>query len=323
MKKRYAALAGFGAAVVGAGVATTLAGRRWAAAHDPTGGEPLRLPEGTEQRVTTPDGTELSVLVAGPADGRTFVLSHCWTGDRRIWGPVAIRLVERGHRVVLYDQRGHGSSTVGRDGLTLTALGDDLAAVVEAVDARNAVLAGHSMGGMAVQAFAIEHPDDLHERVQGIVLVATSSGDLGQGKLGERLASVLLSTTGVEKALGSRRWGPVLVRGSVGRAAALPVLEAVIETFAATPPATRAGFFTAMMAMDFDEALAKVDVPVVVASGTRDSLTPPSHGRRLVEALPDARLQVFRDAGHMLPCEVPDELADLLEAHLRSTDRTS
>jgi non-heme chloroperoxidase len=316
VKKRYAALGAFGAAVVGAGVASAVAGRRWAAAHDPTGGEPLRLPEGVQQTVTTPDGTELSVLVAGPAGGRTFVLSHCWTGDRRIWGPVARRLVERGHRVALYDQRGHGSSTVGRDGLTLTALGDDLAAVIEAVDATDAVVAGHSMGGMATQAFATEHPDLLRERVRGLALVSTSSGDLRQGALAERLASLVLSTTGIDRAFRSRRLAPVLVRGSVGRAAALPVLEAVVETFAATPPATRAGFFTAMMGMDFDEALAKVDVPVVVVSGTRDTLTPPAHSRRMVEALPQARHHVIKGAGHMLPCEAPDELADVLESLL-------
>lgn len=316
MKRRYAALAGLAAATVGAGIASTLAGRRWASAHDPTGGEPLREPDGDERTVTTKDGARLATLVAGPADGRTFVLSHCWTGDRRIWGPVAIRLVERGHRVVLYHQRGHSTSTVGSDGLTLTALGDDLAAVLEAVDARDAVIAGHSMGGMAVQAFATEHPDGLAERVRGIGLVGTSSGDLRQGAFAERLAGLVLAGTGVDRALASKRFGPLLVRGSVGRAATLPALQAVIETFSATPPATRKGFFSAMMAMDFDDALAKVEVPVVVVSGTRDQLTPPAHGRRLVEVLPNARLHVVRDAGHMLPCEVPDELADVLETLL-------
>jgi non-heme chloroperoxidase len=316
VRKRYLAAAGLVGGAVAAGAAATVAGRRWAAAHDPTGGEPLRETEGNEQRVITPDGTELAVLVAGPADGRTFVLSHCWTGDRRIWGPVARRLVDRGHRVVLYHQRGHATSTVGRDGLTLAALGEDLRAVLEAVDARDAVLAGHSMGGMAIQAFATEHPDALHDRVRGIALVATSSGDLRQGKLAEKLASLVLASTGVNRAFASRRLAPILVRGSVGRVASLPVLEAVVETFAATPPATRAGFFAALMAMDFEDALAKVDVPVVVVSGTRDTLTPPSHSRRMVEALPEARLRVIRHAGHMLPCEVPDELTDVLESLL-------
>jgi pimeloyl-ACP methyl ester carboxylesterase len=324
VKKRYLALAGLvgGAAAAGAGAA--LAGRRWAAAHDPTGGEPLVEPPGAEQRVTTPDGTELAVLVAGPepADAAgTFVLSHCWTGDRRIWGPVARRLVDRGHRVVLYHQRGHASSTVGRDGLTLAALGEDLRAVLEATDARGAILAGHSMGGMAIQAFATEHHDVLAERVQGMALVATSSGDLRQGKLAEKVASLVLAGTGVNRAFASRRVAPLLVRGTVGRAAALPVLEAVVETFAATPPATRAGFFAAFLEMDYEAALAKVDVPVVVVCGTRDTLTPLSHSRRMVEALPDARLHVIRDAGHMLPCEAPDEVAGVLDDHLRSTDR--
>ena len=90
---------------------------------------------------------------AGPAAGR------CGR-------PVAHRLLEAGHQVVLYDQRGHGESTVGDDGFTIPRLGADLRAVLEAVDARDAVLAGHSMGGMTIQSLVAHHPDVVDERVR-------------------------------------------------------------------------------------------------------------------------------------------------------------
>ncbi|HEX7443487.1 MAG TPA: alpha/beta fold hydrolase, partial [Acidimicrobiales bacterium] len=101
--------------LIGAGtvLAATAAARRWSGAEDPTGGDPLGLPDGERTTITTPDGAELAVTVAGPDAGPTVVLSHCWTGDQRIWAPVARRLVDQGHRVVLYDQRGHGGSTIG------------------------------------------------------------------------------------------------------------------------------------------------------------------------------------------------------------------
>lgn len=60
--------------------------------------------------------------------------------------PVAHRLLDAGHRVVLYDQRGHGESSLGRAPVTVERLGEDLAAVLKHLDVRDAVLAGHSMG---------------------------------------------------------------------------------------------------------------------------------------------------------------------------------
>src|SRR5436305_11221606 len=102
-------------AAAGATAAATAAAARWARANDPTEGNPLGVPDGEEIIVPTRDGAELSTILIGGRGRRaaTFVLSHCWTGDRRVWGPVAQRLADEGHRVVLYDQRGHGRSTVG------------------------------------------------------------------------------------------------------------------------------------------------------------------------------------------------------------------
>ena len=64
-----------------------------------------------------------------------------------------------GFRAVAFDSRGHGESVVGETGHSIDNLADDVRSVLEALDLRDAVLVGHSMGGMAVQAFAIRHPD--------------------------------------------------------------------------------------------------------------------------------------------------------------------
>ena len=66
--------------------------------------------------------------------------------------------------------------------------------------------------------------------------------------------------------------------------------------------------------MDLSERLPEVDVPAVVVVGTRDQLTPVSHARRLAELLPKARLEVLPDAGHMLPFEHPDKVAELIRS---------
>jgi pimeloyl-ACP methyl ester carboxylesterase len=188
-----------------------------------------------------------------------------------------------------------------------------MAAVLEHLDARDAVVAGHSMGGMAAQAFAIEHPDVLAERVAAVALVSTACSDLGVPGPGGRLAPRVLGSSLVNRFVSHPRLGPFLVRGTMGRKPTLTNLRAMQDTFAATDPSTRAEFYRAMEAMDLSEGLADVDVPVLVVSGTRDQLVAHSNSRRLAEIIDGARFEAVRGAGHMVPLESPEALADLLE----------
>ncbi len=315
-RPRAAALtAAAGVLVAGAG-AFVAAHRRWSTNPDPTGGDPLGLPDVREERVVTGDGTSLWLGVTGPPEATsTIVLSHCWTGDHRIWAPVA-RVLATEHRVVLYDQRGHGRSTIGRTGLTVDALADDLRTVIEHVDARNSLVAGHSMGGMAAQAFAIAHPDVASARVASLVLVATACGQVERSPFMTFVPRWSITNETVARALGGRRAGPVLMRGTVGRRPVLAHLDAVVETFLATPASTRGTLLDAMVAMDLRDGLRDVDLPVVVVSGTRDLLTSPAQSRQIVDLLPAGRLEVIAGAGHMLPFEAPHELTRIIRAAL-------
>jgi pimeloyl-ACP methyl ester carboxylesterase len=244
----------------------------------------------------------------------TFVLIHGWTNDRRVWGVVAQRLVKDGHRVVVWNQRGHGGSTGGDDGYTVDAIGGDVRAVLEQLDLHDVVLVGHSMGGMASMAFLTGHAD-ARDRVAAVALVATAAAGLGMkgGALAERVAAQVIAHPRVERALSSASIGPLLVRNTVGRNAVHSHLEAVRELFVATPPEVRAGFLGAMSKMDLADALAELDVPALVLVGARDKLTPPALSRRLAKALPGARLVVLDDVGHMLPIEAPADVVDQLE----------
>jgi len=297
-------------ALVAAGAAATvLVERKWKAAVDPVLPEHLRLPDGKPLAVHTDDGAVLAATVAG--EGPTVVLAHGYTNGRAVWSPVAHRLVESGHQVVLYDQRGHGESTVGVDGFTINRLGSDLKAVLEAADAHDAVVVGHSMGGMTIQAFAAAHPEVLGERVKGVVLVSTTSHGLADPRT--RRASAVLGGTQIDRVLRSPG-GHALMRGVVGRSVRKGHLVLARDLFIATPPATRVGFFNAMQEMDLREGLPSITVPVTVLVGTRDRLTPLPMGRALADAL-GVDLVTFPDAGHMLPLEHPDEVADIIHNH--------
>ncbi|MGV3759960.1 MAG: alpha/beta fold hydrolase, partial [Actinomycetota bacterium] len=184
--ERAVALGGVGT-VVAVGAVTALAAERprhhhvWPTETDPLGPKGCSLPPGRELVVPTDDGAHLAVTVAGPDDAPTVVLPHCWTGTRETWGAVARRLVLGGHRVVLYDQRGHGRSTAP-DGHVpaIDQLGHGLRAVIDATDSTDVLLAGHSMGGMTIQSYAREHPEHFARHVRGAVLVATAARTLGR-----------------------------------------------------------------------------------------------------------------------------------------------
>lgn len=270
------------------------------------------LPLGASLVVTTDDRAELAVTVAGPESAPAVVLAHCWTGGREVWAPVAHRLLRTGLRVVLYDQRGHGSSTAGSDGFTIPRLGHDLRAVLEAVDARDAVLAGHSMGGMTVQALACEHPDVVVDRAKAIVLVATAAGGLSRGRT-DRHGPRLIAGRGVERALSSRA-GHWFVRGAVGKTVRRHDLELTRDLFLAAHPDTRGDWLAAMLEMDLREGIASIRVPTTVMVGDRDRLTPRERAAEIAAAVPGSRLVTLPHVGHMLPLESPDEVASQIAA---------
>lgn len=293
-----------------AGVAATVAAdRRWGRTPDPVRPEEYRLPGGESRTVTTDDGAQLAVTVAGPANGPQVVLAHCWMGAREVWAPVAHRLVAKGHRVTLYDQRGHGGSTSGRDGFTIARLGTDLRMVLEAVDAREAVLAGHSMGGMTVMSLAAHHPEVIEARAKALVLVATAAA--GLARAGATFSANVIEARSFERIL-TIPLGHVLMRNTFGTAPVRRHLVLTRDLHAACAAATRRGCLEAMFDMDLREALRPTSVPATVIVGARDRLTSPEKARAIVDSIAGAELVILNERGHWLPLEAPDDVANAI-----------
>ena len=309
LRKRHLLVAAGVAGIAAVAVARTRRPPAWATVDDPLGPEGIALPPGERSTIVTDDGARLDVLVAGPDDGPTVVLSHCWTGSMDLWGAVARRLVASGHRVVLYDQRGHGRSTLGRAPLTVDRLGDDLRTVLETLDVRAAVLAGHSMGGMTIQALAANHPDVVASRARGIVLAGTAA----------HVSRVPVPAWVANAAMGDRRTArleaqdPWSMRRMFGDVVHRTHVDAARDALVATSGAARAGCLVAMTRMDYRRGLAQIGVPTVVLVGSKDRLTAPARARVLAAAIPSARLEQLDGIGHMLPLEVPDVIADAIE----------
>lgn len=300
--RRTVSLLGLGAAAI--------AGAAYVARRRLDEGPPLATVEGGERtKVETSDGAVLDVHVVG--DGPGVVLPHCWTGTMEVWAPVAAKLVASGHRVIRYDQRGHGGSTSGADGFTIERFGDDLREVLETLDVRDAVIAGHSLGGMTAQSFAIRHPEVLRERVRALVLAGTAPAAVVWAPLA-RVTRRVLKSPKLENRMRARGGSP-FVRGVFGARPNRAAVLATRDAFVNTSPDVRVGVLASMLNFDLRPQLHTITVPTVVVSGTRDTLTPPRWSRAIANAVPGARLETVKGAGHMLPYEVPDLLVGLIE----------
>jgi non-heme chloroperoxidase len=262
----------------------------------------------TPTAVATADGASLAVWDIGK--GPTVVLPHCWGCSHEIWVPVARRLVEGGHRVVLYDQRGHGASTRGTTPLSIEGLAHDLTTVLDALNVEDAVLAGHSMGGMTIMSLATHRPEILNRRAKSLVLVATGATSSAPGPAqAARAAAALIGSPVVSRALRSPN-GRRFVRGAFGNSPQGAHLDLTRNLFGDCTPSVRAGYLTSMASMNLLKGIASIEMPTTVLVGSKDALTPPRLANQMVAHIPGARLVTLEGRGHMLPLEDPDAVAD-------------
>ena len=105
--------------------------------------------------VTATDKTRLYVKDWG--SGRPVILIHGWPLSADSWDDQAMAIADAGHRAIAYDRRGFGRSSQPWRGYDYDTLADDLAAVIEQTGARDAVLAGFSMGGGEVARYMSRH----------------------------------------------------------------------------------------------------------------------------------------------------------------------
>ena len=309
-----------GAATIGGAVTVnrrTL--NRWAETPDPLGGVPPRFPAGDSRTVHTDDGAQIYTRRAG--EGPVIVLVHGLTSNHDDWGPVADRLVADGFEVIAVDQRGHGGSTVGRDGFGIERQAADLAQVLVGLDVHDALLAGHSMGGMAAMGHGVYDPEVLADRVAGLALVATTASTRQR----HSQLQLRIGATPPARALGRR---PDAFKVAIGKMAfgdrpSLALVRACLASYQRCPEATRIGAAQALARFDIVDRLDEIDCPAVVIGGEADQLTRFAQSEQIAQHIPGARLVKIPRAGHMLIWETVDRLAEVLAGFAREVQTGS
>jgi len=255
-------------------------------------------------------------------DGQPVVLIHGYPLSGRGWDKQVPALLAAGHRVITYDRRGFGQSSQPTTGYDYDTFAADLAALVEHLDLREAVLVGHSMGtgevtrylaayGSArvakgvlvspIPPFLLQTPDNPEGVPQsvfdGFVQVATADAPAWMKGFLDNFynADTLLGTLVSEQAY-QASW-------NIAAAASATAAVACIPTWTT----------------DFRADLPKIDVPMLVLQGDADRVLPVDKtGRRLPGLLHDVQLVVIEGGPHAIPWTHAGQVNTALLDFLRS-----
>lgn len=248
------------------------------------------------------NGIQLHVEQQG-AGAPAIVFLHYWGGSTRTWRHVTEALADD-FRTVAIDQRGWGKSDAPASGYALANMADDAQAVIDTLDLERYILVGHSMGGKVVQLVASRNPRGLI----GVVLVAPAPPS--------PLALPLIVRQGMAQAYRSRdsivtTVEQVLAPGGLNA----EDLETVIADSLGGASAAKEAWPLVTSQEDIAEAVAEIDVPVIVISGEDDRVDPPEVLRReLLSRIPHAQLCVLPNVGHLSPLEAPGRIAELIRS---------
>jgi len=285
--------------------------RRFGEQPDPFTMEELMAPfPGDEFYLDTADGTRLRTIADG--SGSPVVFAHGLRVTSTEWNLIAEKVRHDGHRVIGFDQRGHGGSTTGSDGIGSRQMASDYAAVLEHYDVTDGVLVAHSMGAFLAIQFLLDHPELAAMRLKGAVLVSPFAGDLASGSPVADLQLALSKTGATDFVLKNPVYGTLFASALFGTKAPSQ-LEACRRELSDHQDKVLFPIFEAFFNESNYGRLAEINLPVRVICGTADLATPPEHAERVAAGIPGATLTWVDGAGHALNWEAINEVVGEVE----------
>jgi len=264
----------------------------------------------TTVRTKSASAIELSYGHAG--QGTPLVLLHGLGGSRNDWALQLPAWLPHFHLVAI-DLRGHGSSPKPAGPYRMCLLAEDVASLLYRLDAWPAHILGLSLGGAVAQQLALDQP----QLVRSLVLVNTAprfvSDSWRYRLMGlQRVASAYLMNMNAVAAQVAQKLFPLDEQAALRK-------ETCARLAANDPNAYKACLW-AVARFDIRASLSRIECPVLVIAGDRDTVLPMEPKRLLAERVANGQLKVIADSGHATPIDQPTAFNEAVLAFLTQID---
>lgn len=255
------------------------------------------------------NGINLNYESAG--SGRPIVFVHGLGADLSLWNNQASAL-EKEMKIVRHDVRGFGNSdkiTSPPPSIELWAA--DLYGLIKALRFDKVIVAGHSMSGMTVLRFALNHP----ELTEAIVVIDGTSEFSPEAKkiLTDRAATVRKDgmVAVVDRVINAAFYSDFLAKNKD------TIIARYRETMVRNDVASYAAACEAITKCNLTEELGKLQVPTLILVGEADVVTPVAAAEKLNKAISNSLMKIIPNAGHITPLEQPAILTNTVRRFIK------
>jgi 3-oxoadipate enol-lactonase len=250
------------------------------------------------------NGIEISYELHGTEGAPWLVLSHSLACSVRMWDPQIEAFKDR-FRILNYDMRGHGASSVPAGPYTLDMLADDVLALAKALNIEKGFFCGLSIGGMIGQTVALRGGGPFERMVLADTTHTQNADALKQWE--DRIRVAETEGMGALVASTMERWFTEPNR-------ATPAAKKIAALIAATPAAGYIGCCRAIMKLNTTARLKEIRLPVLALTGEQDGAAPGT--RYIGENIPGAKFVGIPQAAHIANVEQAEAFNRALDGFL-------
>lgn len=218
---------------------------------------------GITEFVKMPDETRIHTISSGNGD-TTILLAHGYGYNHIEWNILVEELNRLNYRTIVFDQRGHGKSSIGKEGIGSAAMASDYKNIIDHFKLENCIIVGHSMGGFLLMKFLLNNPEMQHKQIKSCVLIATFAGNVNKKSFQNRLQIPMIKSGILQKLVKWKPFGNLFVKSILGENPDPEVIRVFLEIFLAQDHSKLVPIMKAFAAEDHYDNLKNITIPCAI-----------------------------------------------------------